>query len=62
MKAGAETTIRLPRGVHDEEGGLHRDVSMRPARVRDEIRALQDFRVYLRPATHPEAEGGEEEK
>ena len=44
-----ELTVRLEMGWRDAEGAVHRDVALRPARVRNELRALEDFRTYLRP-------------
>jgi hypothetical protein len=45
----SQTTVTLPVGWRDGAGRLHREVLMRAARVRDEILALEDFRVHLRP-------------
>ncbi len=39
----------LPEGYTDPSGRTHRDVVLRLATARDEMRALSDFRVYLRP-------------
>ena len=36
-------------GYVDAEGRRHRDGVIRAARARDEMAALRDFRVYLRP-------------
>jgi hypothetical protein len=41
--------IELPVGVVDAAGVRHRAVLLRLATARDEIRALADFRVHLRP-------------
>jgi hypothetical protein len=48
----SETTVTLPVGWRDGGGRLHREVTMRAARVRDEILALEDFRVHLRPDSY----------
>lgn len=39
----------LPEGYADASGRRHRDVVMRLATARDEMCALSDFRVHLRP-------------
>jgi hypothetical protein len=39
----------LPQGYRDSAGVWHREGRLRPALVREEIRAQADFRVYLRP-------------
>lgn len=44
-----ERAIRLRHGWQDETGHRWTRCVMRPARVRDEVRALGDFRVFLRP-------------
>ncbi len=36
-------------GYRDARGARHREGVIKPATARDEMRALQDFRVYLRP-------------
>jgi hypothetical protein len=46
-------SFRLPQGFAAGSGKLHQEVQLRPARVRDELRALEDFRVYLRPEALP---------
>jgi hypothetical protein len=40
-----EIPFTLPRGLIDEEGGVHRDGSMRLATARDEIEPLRDPEV-----------------
>jgi hypothetical protein len=44
-----ETSFILPGGYRDPAGGVHRHGAMRPVTVREEMRALGDFRVHLRP-------------
>lgn len=44
-----ETSFTLPDGYRDPTGAVHRDGVLRPARAREELRALGDFRVHLRP-------------
>ncbi len=44
-----ERRFRLPVGLRDERGACHREGVLRAATAKDELRALQDFRVYLRP-------------
>ena len=39
----------MPVGYRDARGARHREGVIKPATARDEMRALQDFRVYLRP-------------
>jgi len=53
MPESGERTCTLPKGFTDPDGKVYRKVTLRPARVRDEIRALEDFRVYLRPESLP---------
>ena len=48
-----ERTFTLRRGWFDGQGTVYRRISLRPATGRDEIRALQDFRVFLRPDSFP---------
>jgi len=42
--------FRLPRGLVDDEGKVHRDGIMRLATARDEILPLQDYRVQANRA------------
>jgi hypothetical protein len=49
--ARAERWVRLPAGWVDPDGVRHEWAAMRPARAADELRALRDFRVWLRPAS-----------
>ncbi|MBN1443532.1 MAG: hypothetical protein JXA90_12550 [Planctomycetes bacterium] len=51
--ARGETALRLSKGLRGPDGKCHRAARLRPARVRDEIRALEDFRVHLRPELFP---------
>lgn len=51
--ARSETSVRLENGLQGADGRRHRAARLRPARVRDELRALQDFRVHLRPELFP---------
>jgi hypothetical protein len=44
-----EAPFRLPDGYRDPAGAVHRDGCLRRATAREEIRALGDFRVHLRP-------------
>ena len=53
MRADADHRVELPRGWRDAAGKLHTTCVLRPARVRDEVRALGDFRVVLRPESLP---------
>jgi hypothetical protein len=39
----------LPDGYRDPAGAIHRSGILRAATARDELRALGDFRVHLRP-------------
>lgn len=45
-----EFTFQLPRGYVDEDGGVHRDGTMRLATARDELAPLIDLRVKQNPA------------
>ena len=42
-------TVVLEHGYSDPAGGVHRECVLRAALARDEIRALSDLRVHLRP-------------
>lgn len=44
-----EWRVRLPAGYLDARGRCVRECSLRAATAVDEVRALQDFRVHLRP-------------
>lgn len=46
---GSCVSFQLPVGYTDASGARHRAGLLRPARARDEVRALADFRVHLRP-------------
>jgi len=46
-------TVELPVGLADATGRRAREAVLRPARVRDEVRALEDFRVWMRPESFP---------
>lgn len=45
----SERRFRLPVGFRDSRGHRQRDGVLRTATAKDEMRALQDFRVHLRP-------------
>ena len=45
----AMAAFRLPWGLRDAAGSVHRDGWLRPATAWEEARALQDFRSQLRP-------------
>ena len=49
---GDEISFVLPGGYRDRRGRLHRDGVMRASTARDEMRALADFRVHLRPEAY----------
>ena len=49
----AEREVRLKHGWRDAAGKLHTSCVLRPARVRDEVSALGDFRVFLRRQSLP---------
>ncbi len=46
-------SFELPFGFPDRSGAVHREGRMRPASARDEMQALGDFRVHLRPESFP---------
>ena len=46
---GARDVLHAPRWYRDPTGAVHRDGVLRSAKARDELRALGDFRVHLRP-------------
>jgi hypothetical protein len=48
-----EQEVRLPNGWREPSGKLEKVCALRPARVRDEVLALGDFRVFLRPESLP---------
>jgi len=50
---GDEIVLCLSRGFDAAGGGRDREVLMRPARARDEVRALSDFRGALTPERFP---------
>ena len=51
-RPGGGTSFELPGGYRDRCGRLHRDGVMRTSTARDEMRALSDFRVHLRPEAY----------
>ncbi|MCZ6793904.1 MAG: hypothetical protein O7J95_09870 [Planctomycetota bacterium] len=53
MSPPGERNCTLRKGWFDGQGTVYRQVRLRPARAIDEIRALEDFRVYLRPERFP---------
>ena len=59
MKTGHQTDARglvvfdLPRGLDDGSSARHRRGLLRPSTLRDEVKALSDFRAHLRPESFP---------
>lgn len=41
--------VRLPRGFHAADGSRVHEAALRPARARDELRALTDYRAVIDP-------------